>query len=227
MSRSRIACFMLLLGTSLLAAGVAQAQVRNAPPRKPREDADLARLHAAQQAALEIWLGRLTGRFEVSRRGWSMGTEDCVQVGQGVGVHCVRGPPPITLQTVVAPTMILYGLDRNAPGIRYLQVNGRSIAEGDLGRLSGDTVTFPKVPCPKFVDQRPKVFIMTCERRLRIYAPPDGKSIRLQYLTEQLVVVPTPPNGRRPPGQILTELIEISDSFEMQRVPADPPADAR
>jgi hypothetical protein len=210
---------LLLACAALLVAVEAQAQVRGSRQEKPGT-AQSAAAHAAKLGELDAWLGRLKGRFHVSRRGRFMSLEDCTGFGDGPGIHCVIGPPQNAL-TVSAPTMILYGLDPDAPGVRYLQVNGRSIAEGDLGKLSGDTVTFSKVPCPKFVDEQPRIAIMTCDRKLRIYAPPHGRYILYQYITEQLVVVPTPRSGRRPLGQIATELVQFSDNIRLQRVPAD------
>jgi hypothetical protein len=70
--------------------------------------------------------------------------------------------------------MILYGLDPDAPGIRYLQASNRSIAEGQLGELKGDIVTF-KPPC-----KISSLFRSRCKAVMEIEAPPDGQDIEIR-----------------------------------------------
>lgn len=209
-----------LVWVSLLVSSEGDAQARGGSAEQRQQTVDSIEVHAARITELDTWLRRLTGRFSVSRRGRPQGIVDCAGFGRGPGVDCVLVPRP-GQNGVLGPTVTLYGMDSNSAGVSYLQVNGRSIAEGDLGFLSGDTVTFSKVSCPRFVDQQPRVSIMTCDKKLRIHAPPHGKYILFQYITEQLIVLPTPPSGRRPPGQIATELIKFTEEIQLQRMDTD------
>lgn len=169
-------------------------------------------MRAQRAAEMSAWLRRLQGRFSIEGPGKRM--EDCIGIGSGPGVQCVRAPPHVpSASGVSAPSMIMYGFDPNEPGIRYLLVNARSIAESDLGKLSGDSVSFRSVTCPKSTDQMATVMVLTCERRLRIYAPPDSRDVLMQYITERLIMVPS--SGGRPRG---SQRITSYENIRMQRM---------
>lgn len=222
MSFSRGWIFVLLTFAALLAPAEAHAQARGSSiagiQERAKERALLERtpeVRARRVAEMDVWLRRLQGRFKFTGAGGER-IEDCIAIGSGPGVQCVRGPAPHTTG-VSAPSMIMYGFDPNEPGIRYLLVNGRSIAESDLGKVSGDTATFRTVTCPISTDQQPRMVVMTCQRRLRIYAPPDGRHVLMQYITERLVIPPTPPGGRSRGAQWITS----TDNMQLQRIRAD------
>jgi len=116
------------------------------------------------------------------------GKSDCVGIGEGPGTHCVvnvtwpdftdpmrrlPGPerswiPP--LPPALAPSLVLYGIEPRNPGLRFLQIDSKSIAEAALGSLKGDTATF-RTDCANEVS--------LCKRIIRIEAPPDGRLIRV------------------------------------------------
>jgi hypothetical protein len=64
--------------------------------------------------------------------------------------------------------MVLYGIDPVAPGLRFLEVDRKSLAEGVDGDLRGDRATF-RVPC---VNARPG-----CMRVIRITASSEGRNV--------------------------------------------------
>jgi len=106
------------------------------------------------------------------------GNGDCVGVSSGAGVHCViqldwipPDPPytPYIRASWFNPGIVLYGIDPNALGIRYLQVSDRSIAETALGVLEDDTVTF-------------KLQGRYSRRTVRIIAPPDADTMEMRVI---------------------------------------------
>jgi hypothetical protein len=105
------------------------------------------------------------------------GIGSCVSIGAGPGVRCLinvewpRGLGSVPWESNLAPATILYGIDPVALGIRYLQVDGQSLAEGTLGYLQNDTASFT-VSCAN----TPK---LSCSRVVKIYAPPNENSIEL------------------------------------------------
>lgn len=223
MNCSRGGNFALLTFVALLAAAEVGAQARGPSiagiQERAAERALLERtpeVRAQRVAEMDAWLRRLHGRFRIEGPGKRL--EDCIGVGSGPGVQCMRSPAYIPSNSgVSAPSMIMYGFDPNEPGIRFLLVNERSIAESDLGKLSGDSVTFRAVTCPKSTDQQARIMVMTCERRLRIYAPPHGRHVLMQYITDRLVIFPTPPGGRSRGAQLMTS----TENIHMQRIRAD------
>lgn len=205
--KSVLACLLAL------ASGAACAQGRGpeAQVLRDRMAVDPAVARAAELADLDARLRRLTGKFRMEIQGRAGAStpeamRDCVSIGEGAGVHCVESWG-ITAQTSGVPTMILYGLETRTPGVRYLQVSGRSIAEGDVGRLSGNTLSFSRVQCPVSVEapeNRAMVIILSCQQQVRIYAPPDSEEILIQTHTMQRVQLrppptPPPPGAVRPP----------------------------
>lgn len=144
------------------------------------------------------WLRRLLGRYtyqgyvDLQGRGKAKdrlnvtGLGTCVGFGAAPGVQCeinvrwpqVRGEDNQPLKGSVSsldPAMILYGLEPDDIGIRYLQVDSRGLAEGAVGLVTGDTATF-RTPC---VDAP-----AGCERITRITAIQDSKIIDMQVDTE-------------------------------------------
>lgn len=216
MDRIPVIGVMTLLCVALMAPGMARAQARGPSVNEIRErtavEPEAAR--AVKLAELEDWLRRLVGRYRTGEGQWQR-LSDCVAVGTGPGVHCVRGVATFT------PTMTLYGVDPDAPGIRYLEVNGNSIAEGDLGKLRGNTVHFSRIQCPTTLNRQARTDMTTCERQLRIYAPPEGRYVLIQQYTAMRVFVPTPPSGKRPPGMPVTRLVEFTQDYQMTRIPQD------
>jgi hypothetical protein len=109
-------------------------------------------------------------------------------VGFGVapGVQCeinvkwpqVPGPHGQEVVSGVSdltPAMILYAMEPDDLGIRYLQVNSKGLAEGATGYIAGDTATF-KTPC---VNAPPG-----CQRITRITAESGSEVVDMQIDTE-------------------------------------------
>lgn len=101
------------------------------------------------------------------------GKGDCTRIGTGAGVHCVLdfdwptiSPHQVTVpESPYAPAMLMYGIDPDAPGLHYLQVNNRSIAEAASGTLEGNVASF-QTSC---VNAPPN-----CVRFVKIIATPEG-----------------------------------------------------
>jgi len=205
MNRAITAASAFLICATAFAAGEASAQARGPSVMEKRSNAtespDFAR--ARKLGELDTWLRRLVGRYVVTRSGITQGRADCIIIGDGPGVHCVNGgaeaAQSATLFSSGGPWMILFGLDPDAPGIRYLRVDGQSLAEGDLGKLSGDTVTFSRVQCPTSIQIPfrpqprfgipPTINILACYRHVRIYAPAGDEGSLIQTKTELEVSV--------------------------------------
>lgn len=127
------------------------------------------------------------------------GVADCVSIGSGPGTHCLFNagwnvPAPPYLQIIwdpwLDPGIMLFGLDPDALGIRYLQVNYWSIAEESvLGKLEGDRVLFKFRSFPysrseytALTNRRP--FCPGCRRTTQITASPDGNTIRMSVTAD-------------------------------------------
>jgi hypothetical protein len=149
--------------------------------------------------ALIAWLRRLVGQFAYEGyvdlhsdavpggRRPVKGVSDCVGFGPAPGVQCVmkvvwpevRGPDGQEVPggiSSLAPAMILYGLDADYLGIRYLQLDNKGLANSGQGYLRGDTLstTAPCVDIPG-----------NCRRITQISARPDGKLIQMQVDIEK------------------------------------------
>jgi len=210
----------ILLSTcaALLFCGEVHAQARGPSVAALQDSVAQPALSGPEKlAALDTWLRRLAGRYRITRMGRAAGMEDCIGIGAGPGVQCVIGPPPPNPDGT-APTMVLYGVDPDVPGIRYLQVNGRSIAEGDLGKLSDDTLGFSKVQCPTTLNRQSGSSMLSCQRQVRIYAPPGSTDVLIQTHTEQRIIPPSRPGARH--QQLGSQLIEFTDDLRLQRIPA-------
>jgi hypothetical protein len=144
------------------------------------------------------WIRRLLGQYtfegkvDLGGKGnpqerWTVtGSGTCVGFGVAPGVQCeinVRWPqiPGPNGQEIVSgvsdltPAMILYAMEPDDLGIRYLQVNSKGLAEGATGYIIGDTATF-KTPC---VNAPPG-----CERIITITTESDSKVIDMRIDTE-------------------------------------------
>ena len=125
-----------------------------------------------------------TGIYAIAYAIYAIGREatgigDCVGIGTGSGVHCVFNVPwpafeetdpwggyPIVLpwkDRILDPAVFLFGMDPDNSGIRYLAVDGQSIAEEAWGYLKGDTIHF-ELPCGKGHDS----YGTPCERKFWI-----------------------------------------------------------
>lgn len=149
-------------------------------------------------AELIPWLRRLLGQYtfdgfvdlggkgDPDDRRNVRGIGTCIGFGVAPGVQCeidvrwpeTRGPNGEEIPggvSALAPAMILYGLEPDEIGIRYLQVDNRGLAEGATGLVTGDTAAF-RAPC---VDQP-----ADCQRVVRITAKPESTIIDMQIDTE-------------------------------------------
>ncbi|HEY7687927.1 MAG TPA: hypothetical protein VH835_04520 [Dongiaceae bacterium] len=149
-------------------------------------------------ADLIPWLRRLLGQY--SFQGWVdlggqgnpedrrnvRGVGLCIGFGVAPGVQCeinvrwpeMKGPNGEEVMGGVStldPAMILYGLEPDEIGIRYMQVDNTGLAEGATGTIIGDTATFTTacadVPAG-------------CQRITRITAGSDSKIVDVQVDTE-------------------------------------------
>lgn len=128
----------------------------------------------------------LGGQGKPEERWTAVGTGNCVGFGVAPGVQCelnvkwpqIPGPNGEAVMSGIMgmePMMILYGLEPDELGIRYLQVNNKGLAEGATGYMLNDTVTF-KTPC---VNTAPG-----CQRVTRVTARSDSKVVDFQVDTE-------------------------------------------
>jgi hypothetical protein len=128
----------------------------------------------------------LGGQGKPEDRWTAVGTGNCVGFGVAPGVQCelnvkwpqIPGPNGEAVMSGIfgmEPMMILYGLEPDELGIRYLQVNNKGLAEGATGYMVDDTVTF-KTPC---VNTEPG-----CQRVTRVTARSDNKVVDFQIDTE-------------------------------------------
>jgi hypothetical protein len=128
----------------------------------------------------------LGGRGDPAERVNARGGGVCVGFGVAPGVQCeiiVRWPDSRAADGTqiiggisnLAPAMLLYGLEPDEVGVRYLQVDNRGLAEGATGGIVGDMVTF-RAPCADVPEG--------CQRVTRITARPESKVIDMQVDTE-------------------------------------------
>jgi hypothetical protein len=155
--------------------------------RSPRKVADLI-----------PWIRRLLGEYAIEGHvdlGGKGRAEDrktvrgialCVGFGVAPGVQCEitarwRGPAQQSGQGLLSgvsfmtPAMMLFGIEPDERGIRYLQVDNRGLAEGSTGLVVGNTASFT-TPCVDMPDD-------SCQRVMRITALPDSKEVDMQIDT--------------------------------------------
>jgi hypothetical protein len=182
-----------------LLPGAVRAQAHGPPAtaaEPPAMDpAEVAAVHQAKLAELDVWLRRLVGQFKyegIKDPGLesARGTGNCIGVGTGPGVQCMiylswpstHGDPGLATHE---PAMVLYGMDTNEAGIRSLQVNSKGIPEGALGFLKGDMAVFKLPRCVNESVARPP-----CRRFIRIEAKAGGRFIYMWDDTEHLKELP-------------------------------------
>lgn len=132
------------------------------------------------------------------------GSGDCVGVGNGPGIHCVFNVPwprfihesPIPRRPpeekwlgsgTLDPAVLMFGLDPDSLGIRYMLVGSQSIAIEATGVLEGDTLTF-KTRCPNEGGQYNE---SNCSSKFWIVASPDGQTItiNLEWRNERIAAL--------------------------------------
>jgi hypothetical protein len=197
----RIIALAALLPVAALAASPAPRESPAAAPDKLQELSEVlvsGEKPTRKVAELIPWLRRLLGQYtyegyvdlggkgnpDDQRRVRGVGL--CVGFGVAPGVQCeinvrwpeARGPDGEEIMggvSPLAPAMILYGLEPDDLGIRYLQVDNRGLAEGATGFIIRDTATF-RTPCVDVPEG--------CQRITRITAEQDSKLIEMQVDTE-------------------------------------------
>ncbi len=128
----------------------------------------------------------LGGRGEPSELREVRGTGVCVGFGVAPGVQGefnIRWPETRALGggeilggvSNLSPAMMLFGLEPDEIGLRYLQVDNRGLAEGSRGGIIGDSAVF-RTPCADLIEG--------CERTMRITTRSDSKLVELQVDTE-------------------------------------------
>jgi hypothetical protein len=194
----------LLLPVVSIAASPAATRPAAFPAVPAATDEDLSEVVVSGEkltikpSALITWIRRLLGKYtfegKVDLGGtgkpeerWTIrGTGTCVGFGVAPGVQCeinvkwpqVPGPHGQEVVSGVSdltPAMILYAMEPDDLGIRYLQVNSKGLAEGATGYITGDTATF-KTPC---VNAPPG-----CQRITRITSESGSDIVDMQIDTE-------------------------------------------
>lgn len=128
----------------------------------------------------------LGGRGEPDEQRTVRGTGVCVGFGVAPGVQCefnIRWPETrargggeiLGGVSNLSPAMILFGLEPDEIGVRYLQVDNRGLAEGSRGGIIGDSAVF-RTPCADGIEG--------CERSMRIITRSDSKLVEMQVDTE-------------------------------------------
>jgi hypothetical protein len=200
-SRCALALVVLMVGAASTQAAQAQSS-RNA--REANRIEELGEVVVTGEKAtrkvadLIPWLRRLLGQY--SYNGWVdlggqgnpedrrpvRGVGLCMGFGVAPGVQCeinvrwpqVKGPAGEEVMGGVStldPAMILYGLEPDEIGIRYLQVDNTGLAEGATGTIIGNTATFT-APCADIPGN--------CRRITQITADSDSKIVDMQIDTE-------------------------------------------
>jgi hypothetical protein len=189
--------------------GPSAAQLRDQAPEARNTPENRARKHAEIDAWLRRLPGRfrISGVISNNMMGYCAGRMartcyvpdgpppiplngmmDCVLVGQGPGVNCVINADwkmpdssklPIVLETWLSPGVLLFGMEPDASGIRYLQVSDRSVGEEGRGKLTGEVALFTFLGLPFRPDEPGKRVrasrCPTCSRSVKIIAPADSR----------------------------------------------------
>lgn len=191
-------CALLLPVAAFAAAPAAPA----APPAVQGDDELSEVLVSGERATRKVadlipWIRRLLGEYAIeghvdlggkadpADRRMVRGHGICVGFGVAPGVQCEihvnwRGPDRpagtgmLAGVSYLTPAMILYGVEPDDLGIRYLQVDNRGLAEGATGLVVGDTASFTTrcIDAPE-----------GCQRITRITAPPGSKQLAMQVDT--------------------------------------------
>jgi hypothetical protein len=200
LNAARCAVAVLLLWSGVASAAQPSAAQRREAARAAEQLEELGEVVVSGDKPtrkledLIPWLRRLLGRYafegyvDLGGQGNPedllrvRGSGECVGFGVAPGVQCeidvrwpkVTGPDGedvIGGVSYLSPAMILYGVEPDDRGIRYLQVDNRGLAEGATGLVTGDTAAF-RTPC---VDMA-----ADCQRVVRITARADSKIVDMQ-----------------------------------------------
>jgi hypothetical protein len=217
----RIGPLLLALAALLAASGAsAQAHGPAATEFADGTEMDTAATHDWKLAETAALLRKMTGRFRLSSAISSdrPGTlVDCVGIGTGPGLQCMRGGGASTPAGEEAnAAMQLFGLNPLALTVSYLRVDGRGIAQHAQGKVVGETLIFPRTNCVIPENIRSSMGVVSCEEILKIRALSSGTE--LQFTTETLMRrFVGPPGGPK-------RLVESSSSATMwmKRVPQAP-----
>jgi len=186
---------MTTCAITLAANAIAEPRGASTTRKPPTpEQAEAQRVQTVKD--METWLRRLTGRFHYqgieeipppyctrSSRGLACttpkprdaeGTWDCVNIGNGAGVHCIIGSTALRRNVMRpnmdSPVMLLFGINPDKPEIRYMRLDEDGIASESTGYLKDDKATF-RTPCVNPATTG-------CTRVLTIEATP-GKPVRM------------------------------------------------
>lgn len=202
-SGHRLGIALLLLAMVPVAAMAAEAQSPAAAVTGSDPSDELGEVVVSGEtptrkvADLIPWLRRLIGQYNIAgQMDLGAGSQPdrlavrgigvCIGFGVAPGVQCeinVRWPevraadgqPVPGGVSTLAPAMILYGLEPDEIGIRFMQVDNRGHAEGAVGFVTGDTASFTTT-CTDMPEG--------CRRITRITAVPESKVINVQIDTE-------------------------------------------
>ncbi len=167
---------VIFLGAAWFVCGDAKAQAHGPPATEfldvPEPDTPKAR--AAKVAEINTFLRRLVGRFSDTQgeRNDSERLVDCQAIGKGPGVQCMFGLGSRS-GTGGGTSAQMFGVDPGAAKVNFLLVDTRGVAEGGLGKLSGNTL-YIKFPC-KLSDDADN--IISCETRLQYYVLAAAKEV--------------------------------------------------
>lgn len=203
-SGHRFAIALLLLAICAGSVRAAESQPSSGSATQSTPDDELGEVVVSGEKPtrkvgdLIPWLRRLIGQYTISGqidlagqgnqqdRLTVRGIGICVGFGVAPGVQCevnVRWPevqaadgqPVLGGVSTLTPAMILYGLEPDEIGIRFLQVDNRGHAEGGVGFVTGDTASFT-TSCTDVPEG--------CRRITRITAVPETEVIDVQVDTE-------------------------------------------
>ncbi len=200
---ARAAAFGIVLPALALAATPPIPQLPPLPDAAPAELEELTEVIVSGEkptrkvADLIPWIRRLLGEYDIEGHVHLGGKNDpedqrlvrgtglCVGFGLAPGVQCeihvnwripagASGPGTLAGASYLTPAMILYGVEPDERGIRYLQVDNRGLAEGATGAVVGSTASFTTacVDVPQ-----------GCQRVTRITALPDSQHVQMQVDT--------------------------------------------
>lgn len=215
------ALLALLSCSTVLACGDASAQARGgAGAMKYKEGTDPAVSRNAELMELDAWLRRLVGKFRISTSLQpNVGEAECVGIGGGSGVHCLfrftsSRPGQWSVQ------VFMFGLDLDAPGVRYLRLRSDGLAEAGVAKLHSDAVLFSG-DCP--IIQPPAgpgrhQVPLWCRQELRIQARPEASAIRFRFRTTQAI------QSRGGDGRLRTSSMSFDMQYQLDRMatPAGP-----
>lgn len=191
---------LLVCTMRVLQAGAAEPGLttQDAPPRELGEVVVSGEKSTKRVTDMIPWLRRLAGQYTLEGYidlGGAGRPEDqrnvrgggtCVGFGVAPGVQCeiqvrwpevrdASGKPVLNGVSTLAPAMLLFGIEAEAGGIQFMQVDNRGLAEGATGFVTGDAATF-RARCMEVPEG--------CQRTTRITAVQDSRMVEVQVDTE-------------------------------------------